>query len=257
MFTLFSPPAAASQAPVARSQERFLTLEGAKKNFFLDSATLGLIPAEKTMSTPTMFGAGRGRTFYQASAVRALAILKYGEEGFAKKVASKAKRESNKRAREDIAQQAAEELLAPAKKVGTGAASAPVPVAVDPQVNVQVQNLRKALLKQCRSTLASDRRTKVGNWRIEVPNVTPSVFAGLIFRPQDPELRTLVKNGAYYKVDMKANEFFAVSPGTEITGVGGKYGSNDQCKVDSECHLAIRYQPKSTTLSVSGVFIWA
>eukprot|EP01094_Clydonella_sp_ATCC50884_P002320 TRINITY_DN11773_c0_g1_i1.p1 TRINITY_DN11773_c0_g1~~TRINITY_DN11773_c0_g1_i1.p1 ORF type:complete len:246 (-),score=80.66 TRINITY_DN11773_c0_g1_i1:405-1142(-) len=217
----------------------------AKKRFFLGTDDLLELHAAKGRGG---FGC-RPRTYYRENDLKAAAILKHTEEGYKKKKAAREKREAKKRAREEEAEEASKRLKV-SDDGATNAAEENV-APVDPAVLKACVANRKLLLRQARKTIGSLKF--VGHckkWRIEVPNYTPELFAAMVLRPSDPELKTIVKRGAFHSIDVPAAEFFGLSSGQEINGTGGRYGSGSQVRMDDV--VTARFKPSDGSLSVGG-----
>ena len=65
----------------------------------------------------------------------------------------------------------------------------------------------------------------------------------------DPELRTLVKAGAWYSLSVPLETAFGRGC-DPLRGSGGRYGCNSDLGVDPAHGLTLKYQPKSKTLGV-------
>lgn len=78
----------------------------------------------------------------------------------------------------------------------------------------------------------------------QVSRVPQNVYAALIGRPADVELRTLVKRGAWYSHVVRTTRFF----GERLHGRGGRYGGNGDLATGSKMEL--KYQPATRTISV-------
>jgi hypothetical protein len=81
-----------------------LTSSDAKKEYFLTTEDLN--DGVPYQSMPPMFASGRPTRFYSPSDLRAAAVLKHGEDGYAKKCATREKRLTNKRKKEEAALEA-------------------------------------------------------------------------------------------------------------------------------------------------------
>ena len=75
-------------------------------------------------------------------------------------------------------------------------------------------------------------------------------YAALIGRAADPELKSLVKNGAWYSVNVAFDVFFGDSAGP-IRGHGGKYGGNSNLSVYEDEGLVVKYSPAQQVMTVS------
>ena len=75
-------------------------------------------------------------------------------------------------------------------------------------------------------------------------------YCALIGRAFDPQLKTLVKNGAWYSADVDFHTVFGDDI-TSISGSGGRYNCNNQLGVDPNMNACVKYCPSNKTLSVS------
>ena len=243
-----------------------LSAAEAKKQYFLTPADLACLPHESFGG----FGCGNSK-IYSEHSLEGAALRKHGVAGLAAKREKREKREENKRKREAEAEQAAEELLtssSSSKKKArsdddvidlTGdAATSPVAAAATaaaPAVDAaKLKSLRKEMRRALKSVMTWDyMRSKrapngaVGTVRLE--RIEQVEYCALIGRSADPELRTLVKNGAWYSLEVPFETAFGAGAAA-LRGSGGPYGSNSDLGVDPAHGLTLKYQPKSKTLGV-------
>jgi hypothetical protein len=243
-----------------------LSAAEAKKQYFLTPADLACLPHESFGG----FGCGNSK-IYSEHSLEGAALRKHGVAGLAAKREKREKREENKRKREAEAEQAAEELLtssSSSKKKArsdddvidlTGdAATSPVAAAATaaaPAVDAaKLKSLRKEMRRALKSVMTWDyMRSKrapngaVGTVRLE--RIEQVEYCALIGRSADPELRTLVKNGAWYSLEVPFETAFGAGAAA-LRGSGGAYGSNSDLGVDPAHGLTLKYQPKSKTLGV-------
>jgi hypothetical protein len=84
---------------------------------------------------------------------------------------------------------------------------------------------------------------------IQVGRVAQTEFAALIDRSDNPELRSLVKRGAWYSSVVSVRNLFAgLLP---VRGTGGRYSCNRDLGIDSCEDVCIKYCPSNETLSVT------
>ena len=72
------------------------------------------------------------------------------------------------------------------------------------QGHVEVIKEKKALCLHLGFTMSGAPK----NWRVEVHGVQPAMFASLADRPTDGTLRSFVKAGAFYSVDVSATKLY-------------------------------------------------
>lgn len=236
----------------------------AKKEFFLSTGDLALLPCFR----PGGWGAGHTR-FYAASDLEAFALRKFGAAGLAKKRAARVKREERKLEKEATAaahfaslvgggeaeDESEEEEEENAASGGAGARASGKPAAAALVDDAEVESLRretaKALSALCSWDFLHSKNSVNGccaTARLE--RVSQPHFAALIGRAADPELRSLVKRGAWYAFDTTFDDFFG-EDADGIYGRGGRYGCNGQVGVDREQNIVIKYSPSTKTLSAT------
>jgi len=207
------------------SVEKICSAE-AKKHFFLTPQDLRFTPCE---SQSFGFGCGPPTKWYRYEDCRTVAIRKHGIEQLRKKWASRKKRQ--------VKQQ---EKVQKAKKVDEELASKPP--AVDSK---EIQKLRKSLLKMAKKKLHFEMSGAPGKWRVEVPMVQQSTYATLIGKPNDPELRSLVKGGAFYSESVNASELF---DSEDLSKVFSREGVGQRiCD-----QVVVKYKPSASEMSISG-----
>ena len=182
---------------------------------------------------------------------------------------SREKREANKRAREEEAS-AVEAALArgeappPSTSVKRAKKSAPeegsssnaAPAVTNPAADkLAVAALRKearaALSRACTWDLLRDKRSPNGtSTSVRLERVEMRHYAALIGLQADPNLRSLVKKGAWFSVDVACDTFFEEEI---IQGKGGKYSCNSQLGVRGEGDLSVKYSPAAQTMSIGFV----
>lgn len=196
----------------------------AKSEFFLSPEDLKGISYESG-------GWGRGQLrLYDEPDLQRLALAKYGERELEKKRSAKAARLNKKRMREHDAAEAAANL--------PSADTAPV---ADKKVVAQT---RSFLVKQCKKKVGCEMSGAPNSFRVEVPNISKEVFAALINRPTDVELKSVPKNGAYHSIRMNTAEFLGVTSAEDIyKECGGAFF----CLSDT---LEAKYKPAGMLLSI-------
>ena len=253
-----------------------LSAAEAKKEYFLAPADLADLPHQSRGG----FGCGNTK-LYSESLLEVTALRKHGHAGLAAKREKREKREENKRKREAEAERAAEELLAPSSSSAskkqkarsddvidlTGddasspvAAAASVATAASAAAATTVDAAKiKSLRKEMRRALKKGVLTwdymnskraangAVGTVRLE--RIEQVEYCALIGRSADPELRTLVKAGAWYSLSVPFETAFGRGC-DPLRGSGGRYGCNSDLGVDPAHGLTLKYQPKSKTLGV-------
>jgi hypothetical protein len=119
-------------------------------------------------------------------------------------------------------------------------APAPAPAAAASQLAVKQAGLvRKSILAQAKKLLG---KTENGGdpIRVEVPAMTSEVYACLIGRPNDPQLHSLAKNGAYYSLCLNAVDLFGLADRSRL-----RFGS--KFEVDENCTL--KFKPSTGSIS--------
>ena len=234
----------------------------AKSVYFLTPDDLRLLNCQ-------MFGGGIGcgppRHFYHEADLRAAAIRKHGQAGFQKKQEARLQRESKKRQRQGDAESALAALQqaarppAPIASPGTGASNcgAPIIPASDPvdaatrpaavALPLETTALRKSLLKLAKQALGFKDSGAPKQWRVEAPNIQPSVFAALAGRPADAALRTFVKTGAYYSHEAEALELFCCTQ-ADLLRIFKREGVG----IEIDGSIILKYKQSDMTLTLHG-----
>jgi len=89
-------------------------------------------------------------------------------------------------------------------------------------------------------------------WRFEVPGTSKQTFASLLGQPNDSELSTFVKNGAYYTVQgFDTNELFGLNLSDYESQLTKAFKRQGASQMIGEC-VTVRYKPSTMELSVSG-----
>ena len=83
----------------------------------------------------------------------------------------------------------------------------------------------------------------------QVPRVPQAAFCALIGRPHDPQLRSVVKRGAWHTCDVPFRTVFG-GDAPKPTGTGGRYGCNRDLGIDTTEDLVMKYSPSTQTLSI-------
>ena len=261
-----------------------LSTAEAKTNFFLTPADLKEIPFRR----PGGWGFGQMK-LYERSDLMAAALRKHGEEGLAKKREKMKQKIEKKRKAEQLANEYAKILNSggdpaalgatfaspsTAKKAKTGdaidltsdtdgiarvlnaGASAPAPAAAPPAVDAGlISSLRAEARRHLKALCSFDYlRSKNspngcgGTVRIE--RVDQPTFAALIGRAADPELKSLVRQGAWYSTSVHATKFFGEGR-VSIRGSGGRYNSNQDVGILVDEDFVVKYSPSQRTVSVT------
>ena len=135
------------------------------------------------------------------------------------------------------------------------AASAGVPVSVVPVVNPDAilrlkDEMKRGLQYMCTWDYLRSKSAPNGtiaSARLE--RIEQAEFAALIGRPTDTGLKSLVKKGAWYSINLSYVSVFGMD---SIRGKGGKYQGNAQLRIDPEVGLGLKYSPSLKVLSVEG-----
>ena len=83
--------------------------------------------------------------------------------------------------------------------------------------------------------------------KVEVPNISAAVYACLVGVPQDPNLRTQVKKGAFYSAQVDSSSVLAFPPGAPLTKV-----VDHQTVFEIGSQVRLQYKPSSMMLTVHG-----
>ena len=182
----------------------------AKKEYFLESKDFDRIPC---FVQKGFFGCGGSTYWFRKDDLEKAALQKHGEDVLKKKRESREKRNEKKRQRSEEARQALKELQTnkkPAKIDG-------IEVCVlDETEEDQVREkdtkeanlLKKKLLNTSKRALKMYPNGHPMPIAFDVPNISAGVFAALLDRAGDRELKTFEKKGAYIKHFHKAPSFF-------------------------------------------------
>uniref|UniRef100_A0A0G4I942 Uncharacterized protein n=1 Tax=Chromera velia CCMP2878 TaxID=1169474 RepID=A0A0G4I942_9ALVE len=240
-----------------------LAAEDAKKQYFLAPSDLVQIPSFSHQT----WGSGRYKLFNRSD-VHAFALQKHGPEGLRKKREAREKREAKKREREESAEEAAR-ALARGQPVGRPAedaedegnqraSSAGARQVSKKQLDSLRKEARKALKALCTWDFLNSKNVPHGAiGTVRLPRIEQFEFCALIGKKDDPELRSVVKNGAWHTVRMPLEDFFGDVLGEDgkIHGSGGKYGCNRQiaCGVNFNevDELTVKYCAANKTMSIS------
>jgi hypothetical protein len=96
---------------------------------------------------------------------------------------------------------------------------------------------------------------------VRIERVDQPTFAALIGRAADPELKSLVRQGAWYSTRVSASTFFGEGR-VSIRGSGGRYNSNADLGIYVEDDFVVKYSPSQKTVSVTayvahlGSYFW-
>lgn len=229
----------------------------AKQWYFLTTDDLRMLPHRSEGYLG--FGTGPPMKCYRHSNLIEAALAKHGRDGVVKKLAAKDKRERNKLHKERQAEEARKRMktindnatnTAAATATGTASvASSSTSSGCIVKDSKEIIKLRNSLLKLAKKNMGFERSGAPKHWRFEVPGTTKATFAALMRQPNDTELSTFVKNGAYYTIEYyNAKNFFGKDNDNDLTknfkreGVSQKIGES----------VVVRYKPCDMELSVSG-----
>jgi len=169
-------------------------------------------------------------------------IYPLGQAGLDKKRAARAKREANKRKKEADAADAQRAFdNAKRSRIGGVTGSGGITDAECSAVNrKELAAMKKEVVRALKPFLTwnylHQKNSPNGAWvTARIERVEQTMYCGLIGKPHDPQLRTLVKKGAWYQAKMSVNEFFEGEE-NRTRGKGGKYGSNTEV-VKQQCRL--------------------
>lgn len=217
-----------------------LSAAEAKREFFLTPADLKALPSRPLGA----WGCGNTR-LYNTDVLVAAAVAKYGADGLRKKKLAREVREDKKRKRVEDAADAEESLREGALAPAPGAA-----VADAAAVRGLVAEARRALKASCTwDYLRSKSAPHGASTSVRVERVDQAEYAAVIGREADPELRSVVKRGAWFAVAVPFETVFGETP---IRGAGGKYGCNAELAIGGEedDSVTVKYCPATRTMVV-------
>ena len=227
----------------------YYTAATAKATFFLTAMDLSTLPFQKAGG----WGCGNGKLFSVAD-VQALALAKHGVDGLAKKRAAREKALAKKEAKKRDAAEFAAAFDVDGDVDGAddeevdGRADAPLSPETRAAVLGLVNEARRGLRALCTWDYLRSKNAPNGtNGTIRLERVEQQHFAALIGRHADTQLRSLVKNGAWYSLSMEVDALFGEAG---VTGSGGKHNCNSSLRISSECPLVVKYAPALKTVSV-------
>lgn len=208
----------------------------AKQQYFLATDDLRCLPHESVGYLG--FGTGPPMKVYSHRDLVEASLAKFGRRGITKKLEARRKREEKKRLKEGQAEVARKRLKTDGADV--------VAVASD---TGEIKKLRGSLLKMAKKNLGFEMSGAPKNWRFDVPGTSKATFAALMNRPDDLDLDTFVKNGAYYTVEgHSASKLFGIKDEGQLT----KYFSREMVGQKIGERVVVRYKPSVMEMSVSG-----
>ena len=117
-----------------------------------------------------------------------------------------------------------------------------------------IDRATRALEKTCTWEYLRTKNAEYGTAAtVLIERVHHRLFAGMIGRPTDPNLRTVAKTGAWHKVWMSTHDL--VGYDRPITGRGGKFNSNEHVAIDDEEIMCVKYCAASRTVSITAQVI--
>eukprot|EP00037_Helgoeca_nana_P003547 m.40570 g.40570 ORF g.40570 m.40570 type:complete len:372 (+) comp13964_c0_seq1:85-1200(+) len=248
---------------------RQLPATEAKRLFFLNPADLKAIPCTLVAVGPY----GRGTKCWEPEDLKRYALPKHGgHTGFQKKVDARLKRAATKRRHEEDAdahRSKATRISSPVLSgaAPTGAGTTALLSSVGPgeaELAIVRQSMRSALQSLLTWDHMRSKRAPNGCWitgQVQVPGgVTQAVYAALIGQGTDPELRGMVKRGAWYSALVPFSTAFGGDNARSITGRGGRYNGNADLVVPNSALSArlcqfgdmveLKYCPGSRRMSI-------
>lgn len=220
----------------------------AKKDYFLSTDDLSYL--ECTHLGYMGFGCGPPMKCYNHDDLVEKSISKHGRAGVVKKLEARHKREMNKRLREEKAEQARKKMktitnTADETADGVGGGKS-VKAVGDTQ---EIKKLRAALLRMTKKKMSFEMSGAPSRWRIEVPGTSKGTFAALMGRPNDVNLDSFVKTGAYHTVERyEVETLFGTKNESQLT----KYFKREWVTQKIGSTVTVRYKPSTMELSVSG-----
>lgn len=227
----------------------------AKQEYFLTTQDLWNV---RYQSIGGGIGCGAPMKIYKHDDLIEVALATHGRSGLEQKLQARYKRQAKKEQREreaDAKLAAQEQKAAAAAAASTSSAAATATSsttnAAPPEESKDLKKLRASLLKFAKKKMGFERSGSPKSWRVEIPNTSAATFAALMGRPQDDQLETFCKKGAYYTMEYySTHSFFGVCPDTDITKYFGREGVSQRI-ADT---ITVRYKPSANELSISG---WA
>ena len=244
--------------------ENYMGVAEAKHFYFLDSKDLKVLPY-KTFGGG--IGCGAPLKLFNPKDVHEVAMRKWGgKEGLEKKRKAREKRQENKRKKEQAAEEA-RKALANNNKASAASNSSSNDENTNPQASSNkraktsnngsndavIKKLRKSMLRMAKKNLGFQYSGAPKDWRFEVPATTPETFAALLGRPEDTDLKTFVKKGAYYSEYAKAREFFQCpEPNDGIDDDLVRFFSREGVGIRIGEDIVVKYKPSTMDLIVNG-----
>lgn len=221
----------------------------AKKEYFLDSKDFDSIPCIREKG---FFGCGGSTFWFRKDDLEKAALSKHGEDVLKKKREARAKRNESKRRRSEEARQALAELHANKKPAKIDGVEVCV---IDATQEEQMEQkdikdaklLKKNLLSMCKRALKMYPNGHPMPISLEIPNVSAGVFAALLDRAGDHELKTFEKQGAYIKHYDSAPSFFS-STQEKLT----RSYHMDRVAVTMCDRILLMYKPSLKVLTLKG-----
>ena len=232
-----------------------VSTKDAKKIYFLTPSDLAMLPCQR-------FGGGIGlgppMKCYRHNDLVEASLSKLGRDGVVKKLQARHKREMNKRRKEEQAEEARKKMkiltntAANNNDTAVATAKPSSSAVVSSGDSKEIMKLRSSLLKIAKKKLGFEQSGAPKRWRFEVPGTSKQTFASLMGQPNDSELSTFVKNGAYYTVQgFDTNELFGLNGCNYESQLTKAFKRQGVSQMIGEC-VTVRYKPSTMELSVSG-----
>ena len=239
----------------ADEDDHMVSTSDAKKTYFLTPNDLAMLPCQR-------FGGGIGlgppMKCYRHNDLIEASLSKLGRDGVVKKLQARHKREMNKRRKEEQAEEARKKMKTltntAANNNDTAVATAKPSSSAGSSSgdSKEIMKLRSSLLKIAKKKLGFEQSGAPKRWRFEVPGTSKQTFASLMGQPNDSELSTFVKNGAYYTVQgCDTNELFGLNGNNYESQLTKAFKRQGVSQMIGEC-VTVRYKPSTMELSVSG-----
>ena len=238
----------------ADEDNHMVATKEAKSTYFLTTNDLAMLPCQR-------FGGGIGlgppMKCYRHNDLVEASLSKLGRDGVVKKLQARHKREINKRRKEEQAEEARKKMktltnTTANNDTAVATAKPSSSAVVSSGDSKEIMKLRSSLLKNAKKKLGFEQSGAPKRWRFEVPGTSKQTFASLMGQPNDMELTTFVKNGAYYTVQgFDTNELFGLNGSNYESQLTKAFKRQGVSQMIGEC-VTVRYKPSTMELSCSG-----
>ena len=228
----------------------------AKQLYFLSTDDLAYLQCHRLGGG---IGLGPPMKCYNTTDLIEASLAKHGNEGVMKKLMARNKRETNKRRKEEQAELARKRMKTindnASNTAGTTTATTAISKASSSVMedSKEIKKLRSSLLKLAKKKMGFEMSGAPKHWRFEVPGTSKVTFATLMGQPNDVELTTFVKNGAYYTIQSyNCMKLFGLNSMNDADGQLTKNFKREGVSQKIGESVTVRYKPSTMEMSVSG-----